>query len=218
MGLTPTNQKLVERLYAEQVRAVHTEVLRELGFRTDGIREVKKRRLNKLAPRSIIRSIFQKLVISVDRQVAEVARVSASGFAAVDLGQIVEQNVGLIQTATTAHLNRLTRLIEDDRILSLSNDEATVRIQRALKVSESRARFWARDQALKFNAGVTRQRAKGVGLDRYEWVTTGVARPDHADLEGQIFSFDSPPVTNANGDRNNPGEDYNCRCVALLVV
>lgn len=57
--------------------------------------------------------------------------------------------------------------------------------------------------------------AEAAGTDRYVWVTSmdERVRETHAILEGGVFSYSDPPVTNDNGDVNNPGEDYNCRCV-----
>lgn len=44
----------------------------------------------------------------------------------------------------------------------------------------------------------------------YIWRTRndGKVRSSHADREGQVFSWDDPPVG------GHPGEDYNCRCTA----
>ncbi len=46
--------------------------------------------------------------------------------------------------------------------------------------------------------------------DKYIWRTQGddKVRPDHAALNGQIFSWDNPPPV------GHPGHDYNCRCMA----
>ena len=45
---------------------------------------------------------------------------------------------------------------------------------------------------------------------RYIWRTRndGKVRSSHAAREGQVFSWDDPPVG------GHPGEDYNCRCTA----
>ncbi|WP_149789218.1 minor capsid protein [Lutimaribacter pacificus] len=44
----------------------------------------------------------------------------------------------------------------------------------------------------------------------YIWRTRddGKVRSSHAAREGQVFSWDDPPVG------GHPGEDYNCRCTA----
>ena len=43
-------------------------------------------------------------------------------------------------------------------------------------------------------------------------------REMHKALAGKVFSWDDPPITNEKGDRNNPGQDYGCRCYARPIV
>lgn len=87
-------------------------------------------------------------------------------------------------------------------------------------VAGSRARLIARDQTLKANADLTRVRHSAAGITRYVWSTSRDerVREMHSDLEGTIHAWTDPPVTNPQGDRNAPGEDYQCRCVAVPVL
>lgn len=87
-------------------------------------------------------------------------------------------------------------------------------------VSGSRAQLIARDQTLKFHSRLLRLRYEGQGLKRYRWRTVKDqrVRDRHEALEGKVFSFKNPPVTvtsgKRSGERNNPGEDIQCRCYA----
>lgn len=47
----------------------------------------------------------------------------------------------------------------------------------------------------------------------YVWITQGddLVRAEHAERDGGIFDMDNPP------DGGNPGEAYNCRCMAVSV-
>jgi SPP1 gp7 family putative phage head morphogenesis protein len=59
------------------------------------------------------------------------------------------------------------------------------------------------------------------GINSYVWVTMqdNRVRHDHKLLHGREFSFDNPPVVDiATGKRANPGEDYNCRCTARMIL
>jgi SPP1 gp7 family putative phage head morphogenesis protein len=58
------------------------------------------------------------------------------------------------------------------------------------------------------------------GISEYEWSTSGDerVRSSHDELDGTRQSWDDPPVTNDDGDTNHPGEDYQCRCVAIPVL
>lgn len=81
-------------------------------------------------------------------------------------------------------------------------------------VAESRAQLIARDQTSKMNSSFTKARQESVGITKYVWQTSGDerVREEHAALDGEIFSWDSPP------DVGNPGDDYQCRCIALPVI
>jgi SPP1 gp7 family putative phage head morphogenesis protein len=93
-------------------------------------------------------------------------------------------------------------------------------IKERFNVSESRARLIARDQVGKLNAQLAEQRQRALGVSRYEWSSSNDerVRPMHKELDHSIQRWDSPPITNEDGDRNHPGEDYQCRCQALPIV
>lgn len=88
-------------------------------------------------------------------------------------------------------------------------------------VTANRAKFIARQETSLFVAKYRQVRYEDAGLNRYQWSTSSDSRVrhDHKELNGRIFSWDDPPVTDkATGARNNPGEDFGCRCVALPVI
>lgn len=88
-------------------------------------------------------------------------------------------------------------------------------------VDERKAAFLARQESSLLVSKYRETRYKASGLNRYKWSTSEDARVrhDHKILDGKIFDWDHPPVTDeATGARNNPGEDYNCRCVAIPIV
>lgn len=93
-------------------------------------------------------------------------------------------------------------------------------IKNRYSVSENKAAFLARQETSLFLAKFREKRFADAGVRRYRWSTAGDkrVRHDHAHLDGQVFSYDQPPITdNATGARNNPGQDYNCRCVDIPV-
>lgn len=93
-------------------------------------------------------------------------------------------------------------------------------LEQELGVTRRKAQFWARDQTLKLHAQITQHRHQEAGVSHYYWMATNDERTRqyHADLHRSEQSWDEPPVTNAAGDRNHPGEDYNCRCFAYPVI
>lgn len=111
-------------------------------------------------------------------------------------------------------------------------------LQERFGVSESRAELIARDQTLKLNGQLASSRQQAAGITKYTWVTssdervrgnpggmypnpskTGRIVSDHFHLNGQTFTYGQPPITNdATGDRNEPGQDFQCRCTASPVL
>ena len=88
-------------------------------------------------------------------------------------------------------------------------------------IAANRAKFIARQDTSIFVAKYREVRYKDAGINLYQWSTSNDprVRHDHKELNGRIFSFDNPPVTDhLTGARNNPGEDFGCRCTALPVL
>jgi SPP1 gp7 family putative phage head morphogenesis protein len=92
-----------------------------------------------------------------------------------------------------------------------------------LGVSDKRAKLIARDQSNKLYGDLTELRAKFNGWEFYEWDDSDDSRvrDDHKRLDGKIYKFSEPPVTVTTGkragERNNAGQDIQCRCLALIV-
>ena len=94
-------------------------------------------------------------------------------------------------------------------------------IQQNYGVSKRKAEFLARQETSLLLSKFHETRYAQIGVKRYKWSTSHDerVRSDHKHLNGNIYSFDSPPVTCLRtGARNNPGEDFGCRCVAIGIV
>jgi SPP1 gp7 family putative phage head morphogenesis protein len=156
----------------------------------------------------------------VRRDVERVLGVSSEDlFLGGQLASWRRSNVDLITRMTTDTLDRVQTLL--DEYDGMRVEETAAALQSAFDMSAARAELIARDQTLKLNADITQQAHKAVGIEQYRWSTSqdGSVRDGHAALEGQVFNYDDPPVTDERtGDRNNPGEDYQCRCVAVPIV
>lgn len=130
------------------------------------------------------------------------------------------ENVDLIESISTRLLDDVETVVTDAVRKGTRVETLARQIGERYAVSDSRARLIARDQVLKANADLTRQRHVEAGVTRYVWSSSRDerVRPMHADLEGRTFAWDDPPVTNLRGDRNHPGGDYQCRCVAIPIL
>jgi SPP1 gp7 family putative phage head morphogenesis protein len=136
------------------------------------------------------------------------------------MGAHVKNNVDLITSIDEDYLadirKRLyTSIRAGDRVENMRD-----MIEDRYEVSKGRAALIARDQTMKFYGELNRERQTDLGIDEYEWngVMDNRERPTHMDLEGKRFKWGEPPVTNAQGDRNEPGGDYQCRCTATPVL
>lgn len=100
-------------------------------------------------------------------------------------------------------------------------------IQRRFDVTKSKANLLARDQVGTLSANLTRTRQESAGVEEYIWSSSGDerVRECHRELDGQKFRYDDPPAMwymtkhgkVYSGRHCNPGEDYQCRCVAKPV-
>jgi SPP1 gp7 family putative phage head morphogenesis protein len=99
-------------------------------------------------------------------------------------------------------------------------------IQKSYGVSANKAKFLARQETSLLMTKFKESRYTDAGVMEYKWgCVAGTAkhpvRPAHKILEGKVFRWDDPPITTSPGEparRNNPGEDYNCRCFAKPIV
>jgi len=87
-------------------------------------------------------------------------------------------------------------------------------------VSKNKAAFLAKQEISLLTSKYKQAKYQEVGVNKYKWSISNVrTRPDHRALNGKIFSFDDPPITNQEtGARNNPSEDFGCNCVAIPIV
>ena len=84
------------------------------------------------------------------------------------------------------------------------------------KKGRAYAEFVARDQIGKAYGDINEERQGQAGFEEYEWVATdepGRTRDSHWALNGTIQRWDKPPLV--DGRNLHPGEDYQCRCVAV---
>ena len=136
------------------------------------------------------------------------------------LANRLQANVSLITSIAPTAMDQAREVIEDGIRSGLRVEELAKRIAERFDVAESRAVLIARDQTGKMQAQITEARNRELGVSKYTWQTSGDGRvrDSHAELNGREFRYDDPPVTGDHGERNNPGEDYQCRCNAQPVL
>lgn len=129
-------------------------------------------------------------------------------------------NLDLVDRAGNGYFDDVVDVLTDPANEGLRVEELRDLLLKRGSVSESRAQLIAVDQTLKLHASLTEVRQTEAGVTSYRWSTSldERVRPMHAELEGQAFDWDDPPITNEDGDTNHPGNDYRCRCLALPII
>jgi SPP1 gp7 family putative phage head morphogenesis protein len=166
-----------------------------------------------------VRSIFDQMAQFADKNV----RRSLPGIAAETLFPQHEvrdfqlKQLRKIQDAAAWQIGELDKVIRENR--GVHPNDLRKLIQEKTGASKGKAKLWARDQVLKFNAEVTKNRHQSLGIEEYVWTTSRDerVRDRHRELADRKFRYDDPPLSK---DRRpiNPGEDYQCRCIAFPVT
>lgn len=125
---------------------------------------------------------------------------------------IVQGNVALIKTVGEEYFAQIQNNIVENIREGKSQKELEAMLAKDTKVERNRAKFWASDQLGKTYSALSKKNQIESGFPNYYWRTQTDARvrDTHAELEGQKFSWDDPPILNGSG--KHPGEDFNCRC------
>ena len=91
-------------------------------------------------------------------------------------------------------------------------------------VTASKARFLSRNETQIYMSKYRQHRFEEAGIRRYIWSTShdSRVRSAHAKRDGLMISWDQPPLVDRGDGKGarpmNPGEDYQCRCIARPVV
>lgn len=219
--------KSVENAYARALSniagQVHKEYVRRLNIRQDALTE-HSATLDELG--TIALSAMKKGVIrAFDTMAQSLKRHSKGQLKGITIPdtrldtQIAaarDANIRLMENAQRSYAQQVRDILEDPAWHNKPVDQLADEIEKRGDVARSRAELIARDQTLKLNSQITKIRAQNAGLTQYVWNTSHDerVRPEHAELDGQTFSY----ATGAPSlDGLNPGEDFQCRCVALPV-
>lgn len=174
-----------------------------------------------------VRPLFERMSNAVARRGAGEAKRLLHGDARAVVGITVpeagvgvvvalarEENIRLVENAARVYARDVREVFGDPKNFGLTPKELQEKLLERGNVSANRAELIARDQTLKLNGAITKARQVAAGVRRYTWSTVGDerVRDDHKILEGEIFSWDAPP------EPGHPGQDFQCRCVAIPVI
>ena len=149
----------------------------------------------------------------------EYNRQLAESIAGMKAKQLQNEQVELIKSIPIKAGLRAQELSQQAVADGKRAAEVAREIARTNEVTESRAMLIARTETAKASATFNETRALSVGSKGYIWRTAedGDVRETHAQLDGQYFTWDNPPCIEDEGC-HHPGEIWNCRCWAEVVI
>lgn len=126
-----------------------------------------------------------------------------------------DESIKLVENAARVYASQVREVFDDPEVtLGVRWEVLRDRLLERADVSKARAELIARDQTLKLNGAINRAQQTGVGIASYTWSTSGDerVRDSHAALNGQQFMWAAAPPP------GHPGEDFQCRCIAVPVL
>lgn len=187
-----------------------------------------------------LENILSKLVYKVDEDVqATMKAVSIQpkispelqgklsdphvGWRTNEVTKAAEQMRASIKGWTEENMSKLRGEIQESVLSGNRYGNIVKHIENTYSVSQSKAKFLARQETNLVVAKIKEARYQSAGITDYKWRCV-VGSPNHPVRhyhklnDGQTFSFATGAIVNKSGDRKNPGEDYNCRCTAVPIV
>lgn len=135
---------------------------------------------------------------------------------------VVNENVQLIKSIPQKYLTDVTSAIMRSITTGNGLDDLLPEVEKYNAMSERRAKNLALDQTRKAYNAINKQRMLALGVKKFRWIHSGGGqhpRKDHIAMNGNIYSFDDPPVIDKNtGERGIPGQAINCKCTMVPVI
>lgn len=152
-------------------------------------------------------------------------------------------NYNLIVSNARNYVNQINNLAEQAVVNGWSPKQLQEQIKKASNgLSDKKCRLLARDQIGKLQGQVAEAQMEEIGLEMYIWDTSGDERvrgnpagkyptavPSHYVMDGLLCRWDDATVYSkdngktwidrpANAVKLHPGQDIQCRCVALAYI
>lgn len=145
-----------------------------------------------------------------------------TGTLADQLGRELTTNLDLyVKDFTNEEILTLRTMAQQNAFAGYRTDRLADMIEGRFGVTKRKAAFLADQETGMLVSKYREIQYRAAGSRSYKWSTSHDerVRKDHRALNQQTFMWDSPPVTNlATGDRNHPGNDFRCRCVAMPII
>ena len=139
----------------------------------------------------------------------------------------VDNNVALVKNLSEDTVNKITQSVIGGARSGIRPSEIAKNIRNDFKTTKKRAKLIARDQVSKLYGEINRNRQEDIGVVRYEWLDSDDerVRKSHDLNDKKVMQWKNSNVylsggkwVTREGFKGIPGEDIQCRCVALPVM
>lgn len=132
--------------------------------------------------------------------------------------QFAHENVALITRIPQRLHGDLEAMVTRAAASARPSPKLADEIEARFGVAKRHAKLIARDQVSKYHGSLNHARQRELGVTKFVWRTVGDerVREEHADLDGETFDYDDPPVV--DGEEALPSEPVCCRCSAEPVL
>lgn len=126
----------------------------------------------------------------------------------------------MLEDLTGEHRRQVFDIVYESVRIGDTLKTITEKLKEATGASESKAAFWAQDQAGDVHAQLTRIRQKEAGFAGYVWRTMKDARvrDSHIENHGKYFDWSVGASNLEKPGARHPGEDWRCRCYAAPAM
>lgn len=162
------------------------------------------------------RSMWSRQSVKIGQRLREIVENDPAG---QQMREFQERQVHYITSLPIEEGQRVQRLAVEARMGGRRPDELAQEIARSGEVAASRATLIARTEIARAGAVLTETRALAIGATHYVWRTSKdrAVRQSHREMEGKVFEIGNPP-TLSDGTTTAPGQIYNCRCTAQIIL
>jgi SPP1 gp7 family putative phage head morphogenesis protein len=132
----------------------------------------------------------------------------------------IAENVSLIKSISSEYHTKVQGAVMRSVTNGRGLEDLVPELEKIGGVSRRRAQLIAETETKKAYSFANRDRAKSLGVKKFEWIHSGGGkhpRPQHEEWDGKIFSYDDLPVDDQFGPIL-PGTIPNCRCVARPII
>ena len=178
-------------------------------------KSVSQRMLAEIASRDW--QAWQEVSARIGRGVKEAVRDAPTGLV---MQRLLRDQTSLITSIPREAAERVRRLTLEGISGSKRPAAYVEEIMKQGQVSRAKATLIARTEVARTASVLTQVRAQHIGSTHFIWRTArdSDVRASHKALEGKVFAWDDPPLCDPPNHRSLPGQIYNCRCVAEVVI